>query len=91
MGISRRALIQATFAAGGGLAIGFFLPAGIAAYRHEFDPELIVEPGGGIEINAWLTIDGGGNVTVRCPHSEMGQGAMTSVALMIAEDRKSVV
>ena len=40
----------------------------------------------GVEINAWLSIDPSGTVTIRCPHVEMGQGGMTSVALLIAEE-----
>src|SRR5690606_2431770 len=39
----------------------------------------------GTEINAWLTIDADGTVTIRVPHTEQGQGALTSVSMMIAE------
>ena len=40
----------------------------------------------GTEINAWLTIDPSGIVTVRTPQTEMGQGAFTSIPMMVAEE-----
>src|SRR5690606_16610195 len=43
-------------------------------------------PTNGVEINAWLVIDADGTVTIRVPHTEQGQGGMTSVAMMIAEE-----
>jgi len=43
-------------------------------------------PTDGTEINAWLTIDANGTVTIRVPHTEQGQGALTSVSMMIAEE-----
>jgi isoquinoline 1-oxidoreductase beta subunit len=40
----------------------------------------------GTEINAWIVIDKDGTVTMRIPHTEMGQGGITSVAMLIAEE-----
>ena len=40
----------------------------------------------GTEINAWIVIDKDGTVTLRIPHTEMGQGGITSVAMLIAEE-----
>jgi isoquinoline 1-oxidoreductase beta subunit len=40
----------------------------------------------GTEINAWIVIDRDSTVTLRIPHTEMGQGGITSVALLIAEE-----
>ena len=40
---------------------------------------------GAPEVNAWLTIDTAGTVTIRVPHTEQGQGALTSVASMISQ------
>src|SRR5690606_30684301 len=40
----------------------------------------------GVEVNAWLTIDEDGVVTIRVPHTDMGQGALTAVAMMAAEE-----
>ncbi|MGO4830320.1 molybdopterin cofactor-binding domain-containing protein [Cupriavidus sp. 2KB_15] len=79
----RRHFLRATAALGGGLVIGFHLPASKAATTVA-DPADATSQG--VEINAWLTIDPAGIVTIRVPHTEMGQGGMTSVALLIAEE-----
>jgi isoquinoline 1-oxidoreductase subunit beta len=80
---SRRAFIRTSVSTGGGLLLGFHMPSLFAA---RVEPQPWKEPTDGVEINAWLTIDRGGLVTVRVPHTEMGQGALTSVAMMIAEE-----
>jgi len=82
--ISRRTFLRAGLAAGGGLLIGFHLPGQAMAYAVPADPSVI--PSTGTEINAWLTIDPQGIVTIRVPHSEQGQGALTSVSSMVAEE-----
>jgi isoquinoline 1-oxidoreductase beta subunit len=81
--LSRRGFIRTTVAAGGGLLLGFHVPiAGAATVA----PQPWTTPTEGVEINAWLTIDHDGTVTIRVPHTEMGQGGLTSVAMMIAEE-----
>jgi isoquinoline 1-oxidoreductase beta subunit len=82
--ISRRTFVQSAAAVGGGLVLGFYLPSGAEAAQ--VNPELWQGATGGPEINAWLTIDTNSIVTVRVPHTEMGQGAMTSVATLVAEE-----
>jgi len=84
MHISRRSLLRSGLAAGGGLIIGFHIPTRLLAGVISADPS--IAPAEGLEINAWLTIDPDGIVTVRVPHSEQGQGALTSVSSMIAEE-----
>lgn len=81
--LSRRAFIQTSVAAGGGLLLGFHVPEADAA---SVEAQPWKASTAGVEINAWLTIDRNGVVTVRVPHTEMGQGALTSVAMMIAEE-----
>jgi isoquinoline 1-oxidoreductase beta subunit len=41
---------------------------------------------GGFKPNVWVTVGADGIVTIICPASEMGQGVMTSLPLLIAED-----
>jgi len=81
--LSRRTVIRTMVGAGGGMLLGFHLPGAIAAV---VAPQPWTTPTDGVEINAWLTIDANGAVTVRVPHSEQGQGALTSVAMLIAEE-----
>jgi isoquinoline 1-oxidoreductase beta subunit len=81
--VSRRAVIRTMVGAGGGLLLGFHVPGALAAV---VAPRPWTTTTDGQEINAWLTIDRDGAVTVRVPHTEQGQGALTSVSMMIAEE-----
>ena len=81
--LSRRAFITSTAAVGGGLVLGFHIPQAKAAMT---GAKPITKMPEGVEVNAWLSIDPTGLVTIRVPHTEMGQGGMTSVAMLIAEE-----
>lgn len=81
--ISRRELLQISIGTAGGFIMGFRIPDARAAV---VAPKPWTTPTGGVEINAWLTIDTDGTVTIRVPHTELGQGALTSVAMMVAEE-----
>src|SRR5262245_20667714 len=82
--LSRRSFIQASVAAGGGLMLGFHMPVALAATigpRPQSTTTAL-----GTEINAWVVIDKDSTVTLRIPHTEMGQGGLTSVTMLIAEE-----
>src|SRR3981081_4497021 len=82
--VSRRSFIQASVAVGGGLMLGFRMPDALAA---SIGPRTqSTTTASGIEINPWIVIDQDGTVTLRIPHTEMGQGGITSVAMLIAEE-----
>lgn len=83
MKMSRRTLIRSMALGGGGMMLGFYMPGVSAAV---VAPKPWTTPTDGTEINAWLTIDAEGTVTIRVPHTEQGQGALTSVSMMIAEE-----
>ena len=72
---SRRTFLKATALAAGGFAIGIHLPSrlDVAAQTTTFAP------------NAWLRIDGDG-VTILVGQSEMGQGVLTSLPMLVAEE-----
>lgn len=71
----RRAFIVGAAAAGGGLALGLRFPLG-AAQAAAASPE----------INAWVAIRPDETVVVRVVRSEMGQGTLTGLAQLVAEE-----
>ena len=73
--MNRRAFVVSTAAAGGGLALGWQLPFG-AAEAAEDSPE----------VNAWALIKPDETVVIRIARSEMGQGTLTGLAQMVAEE-----
>ena len=73
----RRTFLKAGTAAGGGLAIGFYLPG--AARVAE-------AAAGQAKLNAFVKIGTDGKVTVVCGQSEMGQGCHNSLSMLIAEE-----
>lgn len=78
---SRRDFLRltATAAVGGGLLLGFGLPA-----RAVISDALTT--GAPFAPNAFLRIDRGGKVTFVMPFIEMGQGTYTSIPMLIAEE-----
>ncbi len=81
--LTRRTMIRTIIGAGGGMLLGFHIPG---AHTAVVAPKPWATTTDGEEINAWLAIDSDGTVTIRVPHSEQGQGALTSVAMMVAEE-----
>jgi len=76
---SRRNFLTATTAVGGGLLLGFGLPAR-AEVRDTLTLDAAFAP------NAFLRIDRAGKVTFVMPMIEMGQGTYTSLPMLIAEE-----
>src|SRR5215467_5210367 len=83
--LSRRKFIVSGLSAAGGLMLGVALPRGAAAAMM---PE--THWGGDAhapnEVNAWIVIDPDETITIRVPHSEMGQGAGTANPMLVAEE-----
>jgi isoquinoline 1-oxidoreductase beta subunit len=75
--IDRRAFLISTAAVGGGLALGLRLP---------FGPEVVRANDGSPEINAWVVIRPDDTVVIRVARSEMGQGTITGLAQLCAEE-----
>jgi isoquinoline 1-oxidoreductase subunit beta len=83
--ISRRQFVVSSASLAGGLAISVALPgmadaASIAAQPFGVEG---ATPG---EINAFLVIDPDGGILIRSPHNEMGQGAITALPMIVAEE-----
>src|SRR6476661_1681341 len=78
---SRRNFLKltATAAIGGGLTLGFGLPAR-GEIRDSLTSDAAFAP------NAYLRIDRAGKVTFVMPFIEMGQGTYTSIPMLIAEE-----
>ncbi len=74
--IDRRSFLVGAGAAGG-LALGFAVPVSVS-------PANAVAAA--CEINCWIMIAPDDTVTVRTAHAEMGQGVMTALAMLVAEE-----
>lgn len=79
---SRRSFIRSSVAAGGGMIIGFNLQA---AYRYGTEQMQGIQDEGS-EINAYLKIGADGRVTIKSANPEAGQGVMTSMPMIVAEE-----
>src|SRR5262245_7052364 len=75
--IDRRSFLVGTAAVGSGLALGLRIPLGAGVARAQS-----VSP----EVNAWVVIQPDETVVIRIARSEMGQGTLTGVAQMVAEE-----
>ena len=75
--INRRSFMVGAAAAGGGLALGFQLP---------FGPQVVRAADGSPEVNAWVVIRPDDTVVIRVARSEMGQGTLTGLAQLVAEE-----
>ena len=79
--LSRRKFIKTTAAAGGGLLVGFYLPAFAKGIKMAGIPA-----GDNFSPNAFLRVGKDDSVTVILSHCEMGQGIWTSLSMLIAEE-----
>src|SRR5512138_3894872 len=75
--LDRRSFLIGTAAATGGLALGLKIPFGASIVRAQ---------DGSPEITAWVVIRPDDTVVIRIARSEMGQGTITGLAQMVAEE-----
>jgi isoquinoline 1-oxidoreductase beta subunit len=76
--IDRRSFVVSAAAMGGGLALGLDIPFG--------GPRVIRAADGSPEVNAWVVIRPDDTVVIRIARSEMGQGTLTGLAQLVAEE-----
>src|SRR5258705_357438 len=75
--LSRRSFIVGTTAAAGGLALGVRLPFGSGSAEAQ---------GSGAEVGAWVVVKPDDTCVIRIARSEMGQGTLTGLAQLVAEE-----
>lgn len=80
---TRRAFIGAGSIAGGGLVLGVGGVA-FAPNRLKYLPEGATEGDG--HLTTWIKITPDNQTTVLIPHCEMGQGALTGIGMLLAEE-----
>ena len=74
--LSRRHFLGASAATAGGLVIGFHVPT--EAQTSTAAPAA--------EVNAWVVVKPDDTVVIRIARSEMGQGTLTGLAQLVAEE-----
>src|SRR5450755_3455107 len=75
--LSRRSFIIGSAAVGSGLALGLNIP---------FGPAVVRAADGSPEVTAWVVIRPDDTVVIRIARSEMGQGTLTGLAQLVAEE-----
>ena len=76
--ISRRTFLISSAAVGGGLALGLRLPP--------FGPAVVRAADGSPEITVWVVIRPDNSTVIRVVRAEMGQGTVTGLAQLVAEE-----
>ena len=74
--VSRRKFLAGSAAVAGGLSFGFHIPFGGKALAQGRAPE----------VNAWVVVKPDDTVVIRIARSEMGQGTLTGLAQLVAEE-----
>jgi isoquinoline 1-oxidoreductase beta subunit len=85
-GLTRRHFLVTATSAAGGLAVGVALPgfAGAAVMAPEPWDKQASDLAG--EVNAWVLIEPDDSVLIRVAKSEMGEGILTSLPMIVAEE-----
>src|SRR5665811_2562770 len=73
----RKFIVGSAAAAGGGLALGLNVPFGIGSAQAQ---------GAATEVNIWVAIKPDDICVIRIARSEMGQGTLTGLAQLVAEE-----
>ena len=76
-GVSRRNFIGGSAVAAGGLVVAFHIP---------FTGEAVAQTAMPTEVNAWVVVKPDDSIVIRIARSEMGQGTLTGLAQLVAEE-----
>ena len=75
--MDRRSFFIGTAAVGGGMALGLDFGAG---------PQVVRAADGSPEVGVWVVIQPDNSTVIRIARSEMGQGSLTGLAQLVAEE-----
>ncbi len=84
--IDRREFLKVSVAAGGALALEFARPSAATAANVAAVDVAQSVAGEGPEVTHWIVIHPDDRIVIRVARSEMGQGSMTGLAQLVAED-----
>ena len=76
--LNRRSFLQVSAAAGGGLLVG--------TYLHPWTDGETLAAAGSFEPNVWIKVNADDTVRIMLTMLEMGQGVMTSMPMLVAEE-----
>jgi len=79
--LSRRRFLETSAAAAGTLVVGFHIP-----FAGEAQAQSASSSAAAPEINAWVVVKPDDTVVIRIARSEMGQGSLTGLAQLVAEE-----
>lgn len=79
-GVSRRGFLKSS--AAGGLVVAFHVPLARTAFAQQAAPAADAVA----EVNAWVVVKPDDSVIIRIARSEMGQGTLTGLAQLVAEE-----
>ncbi len=81
--LDRRSFLVGSSATGGGLALGFAIPFAADVPWADATPRAASAAS---DVTCWVVIAPDNTVTIRVAHAEMGQGALTGLAMLVAEE-----
>ncbi len=82
----RRQVLLATLSAAGGLAVGVGFAPDAAALPTNTEIWDTPPPAGAQEVTAWVVIEPDDSVLIRVAKQEMGQGILTALPMLVAEE-----
>ena len=85
--VTRRRFVSGSALAAGGLVVGFHVPFGSKAMAQAATATAVAAaPALPPEINAWVVVRPDDTVVIRVVRTEMGQGTLTGLAQLVAEE-----
>src|SRR6185437_9195598 len=82
----RRSFLQVGASGAAGLLVGFYLPERSKIAAQQVAKNGIFDPAAPVKLNAWIHIAPDDTVTFMIHKVEMGQGTVTSLSQLLAEE-----